>query len=153
MTLNEVFLYFHLSQGSLLQMPHLCPLLSTPSQHQPLCLSRSQCLWTPATSLNKLWHIIPSSSVRPELNLKLYFYLNKEALAPARLKALFPLIVWCPILSIRSSGGFLRDRPCLSLHIFPPHLPFSSHHLSERSFVHQFLSVLLPLVNPLTGWI
>lgn len=136
-----------------LQMPHLCPLLSTPSQPQPLCLPHSQCPWATAISLNKPWHIIPSSSVRPELNLKPHFYLNKEALALVRLKALFTLVVWCSILNIRASGGFLRALPSLSLHIFPPRLPFSSHQLSERSFVHQLLSVLLPLVISLTGGI
>lgn len=57
--------------------------------------------------------------------------------------------VWCPILSL--SRGLLRDRPSLSLHIFPLHLPFSSHQLSERSFINQLLSVLLPLVIALTG--
>lgn len=75
-------------------------------------------------------HVIPSSAVIPELSLKPHFYLNKVALAPAGLKAFFPLRVWCPFLSIRDSWGFLRDLPSLSLSFSVPfslHLTFSSH--------------------------
>lgn len=129
------------------QVPHLCHLLSTPSELQLLCLSHSQCPWTPATSLNKLWYIISSSSVI--FNLKLHFYLNKEALAPLRLKVLFPFIVWCPVLSVRAPDQFLGDFP--PLHIFPLHSPFNSHQLNNLST--GFFLCFCPKLPPWLGGI
>lgn len=67
-------------------------------------LSYSKWLWSPDTFIKKIIkHMIPSSAVIQEHSLKLHFYLNKVALSPAGLKALFTLTVWCPFLSIRDS--------------------------------------------------